>query len=143
MEVSACQGSAQAVNFLEHVQCKVTLTHVPRGGLRILLTSPSGTVSTLLFERPKDVLGSSFDRWPFMSVHFWGERPGGVWNLTVVTTETAGQRADGELKEWQLILYGTEEEPVRLKPPEEQQVRGDGGGGEGSRVGTVMQRKGR
>ena len=128
MEVSACQGSAQAVNFLEHVQCKVTLSHVPRGGLRILLASPSGTVSTLLFERPQDVLGSSFDRWPFMSVHFWGERPEGVWNLTVVNTKPAAARADGVLKEWQLILYGTEQEPVRLRPPETQQV-GDGTAG--------------
>ncbi|MFO0089394.1 MAG: proprotein convertase P-domain-containing protein [bacterium] len=35
------------------------------------LTSPSGTQSVLLFERPRDVLDSSFDDWPFMSVHFW------------------------------------------------------------------------
>ncbi|XP_043199028.1 furin-like protease 2 [Amphibalanus amphitrite] len=130
MEVNACQGSPQSVNFLEHVQCKVTLTHVPRGGLRILLSSPSGTVSTLLFERPQDVLGSSFDRWPFMSVHFWGERPEGVWNLTVVNTKAAASAgtssSDSVLKEWQLILYGTEQEPVHLTPAE--QGTGSNGG---------------
>jgi len=32
-----------------------------------------GTTSTLLFERPRDVLNSNFDDWPFLSVHFWGE----------------------------------------------------------------------
>ena len=48
------------------------------------LTSPSGTQSVLLFERPRDVLDSSFDEWPFMSVHFWGERAAGRWKLEVL-----------------------------------------------------------
>ena len=105
MPVTACGDSRQAVNFLEHVQCKVSLTYVPRGNLRILLTSPSGTVTTLLFERPRDVTGSSFDRWPFMSVHFWGERPEGVWNLTIINTHTRAPKTKGVLKEWQLIRF--------------------------------------
>lgn len=121
MPVTACGDSRQAVNFLEHVQCKVTLTYVPRGNLRILLTSPSGTVTTLLFERPRDVTGSSFDRWPFMSVHFWGERPEGVWNLTVINTHTRAPKTKGVLKEWQLIFYGTETQPIQLQRRGEQQ----------------------
>jgi hypothetical protein len=38
----------------------------------------------LLFERPRDVLDSSFDDWPFMSVHFWGERASGRWKLEIL-----------------------------------------------------------
>ncbi|XP_043231363.1 furin-like protease 2 [Amphibalanus amphitrite] len=120
MPVTACGDSRQAVNYLEHVQCKVTLDYVPRGNLRILLTSPSGTVTTLLFERPRDVTGSSFDRWPFMSVHFWGERPEGVWNLTIINTHTRAPKTKGVLKEWQLIFYGTETQPIQLRPRQEQ-----------------------
>lgn len=61
----------------------------PRGNLRLLLTSPMGTTSTLLFERPRDVLSSSFDDWPFLSVHFWGEKADGRWTLQVIN---AGNR---------------------------------------------------
>lgn len=48
-----------------------------------------GTTSTLLFERPRDVVSSNFDDWPFLSVHFWGERAEGRWTLQVVN---AGNR---------------------------------------------------
>ena len=48
------------------------------------LTSPSGTQTVLLFERPRDVLDSSFEDWPFMSVHFWGERAAGRWKLEIL-----------------------------------------------------------
>ncbi|XP_037079924.1 furin-like protease 2 [Pollicipes pollicipes] len=121
MPVTACSQTRQAVNYLEHVQCKVTLTYVPRGDLRILLTSPAGTVTTLLFERPRDVTGSSFDRWPFMSVHFWGENPRGVWNLTIINRHMRKPKTKGILKEWQLIFYGTEQQPIQLRPRDAQQ----------------------
>ena len=39
-------------------QCKISLTYVPRGNLMLVLTSPSGSRSTLLFPRPRDTLGS-------------------------------------------------------------------------------------
>lgn len=68
---------------------KVSLRFFPRGNLRLLLTSPMGTTSTLLFERPRDVLSSSFDDWPFLSVHFWGEKADGRWTLQV---NNAGNR---------------------------------------------------
>lgn len=55
MDVNGCAGTINEVRFLEHVQCKITLRFFPRGNLRILLTSPMGTTSTLLFERPRDV----------------------------------------------------------------------------------------
>ncbi|OXU27895.1 hypothetical protein TSAR_015547 [Trichomalopsis sarcophagae] len=67
----------------------VSLRFFPRGNLRLLLTSPMGTTSTLLFERPRDVLNSNFDDWPFLSVHFWGEKAEGRWTLQVIN---AGSR---------------------------------------------------
>ena len=51
----------------------------------IELTSPSGTMSTLLGQRDNDYSSSGFINWPFMSVMFWGENPSGEWNLTVTT----------------------------------------------------------
>jgi len=42
-----------------------------------------------------------------------------VWNLTIVNAR--GSKVPGVLKEWQLILYGAEEEPIRLKPADEAQ----------------------
>ena len=83
MNVNGCNNTLNEVQYLEHVQCKVTLRFFPRGNLRILLTSPAGTTSTLLFERSRDVISSNFDDWPFMSVHFWGERPHGKWKLRI------------------------------------------------------------
>ena len=107
VETDACIGSAHEIRFLEHVQCRISLRFAPRGNLRIRsvynyynwtsflsafiytlafyrLTSPSGTQTVLLFERPRDVLDSSFDDWPFMSVHFWGERAAGRWKLEIL-----------------------------------------------------------
>lgn len=68
---------------------QVSLRFFPRGNLRLLLTSPMGTTSTLLFERPRDVLSSNFDDWPFLSVHFWGEKADGRWTLQIIN---AGNR---------------------------------------------------
>ena len=79
LEVS-CQDK---VNFLEHVQAKVTLTANRRGDLHIYLTSPSGTKANLLAQRPMDNSRSGFQNWPFMSVHTWGENPNGLWKLEV------------------------------------------------------------
>nr|CAD7461033.1 unnamed protein product [Timema tahoe] len=115
MDVTGCSGTLSEVQFLEHVQCRVTMRFLPRGNLRLVLTSPSGTSSTLLFERPRDVLSASFDDWPFLSVHFWGEGVEGRWTLQVVNG--GGQKAEqpGLLKKWQLIFYGTSTDPIRLK----------------------------
>lgn len=47
--VEHCKG----VNYLEHVQAKITLTTQRRGDIQIILTSPAGTRVTLLTERYK------------------------------------------------------------------------------------------
>lgn len=85
------------------------------GNLRILLTSPMGTTSTLLFERPRDVTNSNFDDWPFLSVHFWGEKSEGRWTLQILNAGNRHVNQPGVLKKWQLIFYGTQTNPIRLR----------------------------
>lgn len=72
-----------SVNFLEHVQAKISLSASRRGDIKIDLTSPSGTKSTLLAPRTQDNSHTGFNVWPFMTVHMWGERPFGIWQLTI------------------------------------------------------------
>lgn len=115
MDVNGCAGTINEVRFLEHVQCKITLRFFPRGNLRIMLTSPMGTVSTLLFERPRDLVKSNFDDWPFLSVHFWGEKAEGRWTLQVINGGRRQVNQPGILSKWQLIFYGTQTNPIRLK----------------------------
>ncbi len=71
------------MRYLEHVQAKVTLTATRRGDIHVYLTSPSGTRSTLLAQRPMDNSRSGFQNWPFMTVHSWGENPNGEWRLEI------------------------------------------------------------
>ncbi|XP_034935212.1 furin-like protease 2 [Chelonus insularis] len=115
MDVSGCAGTINEVRFLEHVQCKISLRFFPRGNLRLLLTSPMGTVSTLLFERPRDVLSANFDDWPFLSVHFWGEKADGRWTLQIINAGIRRVNTAGILKKWQLIFYGTASNPIRIR----------------------------
>lgn len=100
LHVKECSG----VNFLEHVQAKVSLMAARRGDLQIQLTSPQGTKSTLLAKRPHDVSKAGFNQWPFMSVHTWGERPHGTWKLEI---HNEGRYFD-TLEDWKLIFFGTE-----------------------------------
>ncbi|XP_034833385.1 furin-like protease 2 isoform X2 [Maniola hyperantus] len=115
MDVNGCSGTVNEVRYLEHVQCKISLRFFPRGNLRILITSPMQTTSTLLFERPRDVISSNFDDWPFLSVHFWGERAEGRWTLQIVNAGNRHVNQPGILKKWQLIFYGTATDPIRLR----------------------------
>lgn len=71
------------MHFLEHVQSKISLSASRRGDIKIDLISPSGTKSTLLAPRTHDNSHAGFQVWPFMTVHMWGERPFGIWQLTI------------------------------------------------------------
>lgn len=115
MDVNACLGTLNEVRYVEHVQCKLSLRFFPRGNLRILLTSPLGTTSTLLFERPRDVVSSNFDDWPFLSVHYFGEKVEGRWTLQIINGGNRHVNQPGILKKWQLIFYGTSTNPIRLR----------------------------
>jgi len=116
MNSDGCAGTINAVNHLEHIQCKLTLHYIPRGNIMVVITSPSGTRSTLLFPRPRDTLGQRFDSWPFLSVHFWGESPVGRWTLEVINMgpDRPPRAGQGLLHKWQMIFYGTEHNPIRL-----------------------------
>lgn len=112
-----CQGQATEVQFLEHVQCQVTLHFAPRGALAIHLTSPQGTRSTVLPRRPNDMSAQGFTDWPLLSVHFWGEDPRGDWTLEIENSGNPYNRElnGGNLVSWSLVLHGTKENPVHLK----------------------------
>jgi len=99
---NACAGLSTEVSQLEHVQAILTISHSQRGALRIDLTSPSGTKSSLLTERPSDKSKNGFDRWSFLTVHMWGEQAVGKWVLTIDTTAGTGM-----LSYFELVFYGT------------------------------------
>ncbi|XP_055541572.1 furin-like protease 1, isoforms 1/1-X/2 isoform X2 [Wyeomyia smithii] len=111
LTVEHCMG----VNYLEHVQAKITLTSQRRGDIQIFLTSPSGTRVTLLTPRSHDLSRSGFNQWPFMSVHTWGEAPHGTWQLEI---HNEGRLLGYSLiRGWSLILYGTTGPPDPNDPP--------------------------
>ena len=76
-----------SIQYLEHVVVTMNIfTNIgSRGDIRIELTSPSGTLSTLLSHRDNDGSSGGYIDWSFMSVMFWGEDPTGVWSLNVIT----------------------------------------------------------
>uniref|UniRef100_G3P326 Neuroendocrine convertase 2 n=1 Tax=Gasterosteus aculeatus aculeatus TaxID=481459 RepID=G3P326_GASAC len=106
----ACQGKDNFVRYLEHVQAVVTVNASRRGDLNVNMTSPMGTKSILLSRRPRDDDSKvGFDKWPFMTSHTWGEDPRGTWVLEVGFQGEEPQR--GALKEWTLMLHGTQSAP--------------------------------
>uniref|UniRef100_A0A672R446 Neuroendocrine convertase 2 n=2 Tax=Sinocyclocheilus grahami TaxID=75366 RepID=A0A672R446_SINGR len=106
----ACQGKDNFVRYLEHVQAVITINASRRGDLNVNMTSPMGTKSILLSRRPRDDDAKvGFDKWPFMTTHTWGEDPRGTWLLEVGFQGEAPQ--SGVLKEWTLMLHGTQSAP--------------------------------
>ena len=83
--------------------------HPRRGDIKIELTSPQGTVSTLLPYRNYDFVNEEgYSDWPFMSVQHWGEEPSGTWKLTVTFKSSAGHvRVSGI----SMTLHGTQTIP--------------------------------
>ncbi|KAI1301502.1 Furin-like protease 2 [Halotydeus destructor] len=111
LSTKACQGTSNEIKYLEHVQARLTLQFKPRGNLKITLISPSGTPSDLLLPRPRDLDESSFNNWPFLSVHFWGEQPQGTWKLYIKSEGSRPSRWPGKLISWSLVFFGTVEKP--------------------------------
>ncbi|EPQ08085.1 Proprotein convertase subtilisin/kexin type 4 [Myotis brandtii] len=113
-KVSACAGRANYIRSLEHVQVQLSLSYSRRGDLEISLTSPMGTRSTLVAIRPYDVSGQGYNKWIFMSTHFWDEDPQGLWTLGL---ENKGYYFNtGTLYRYTLLLYGTAED-MTVRPP--------------------------
>ncbi|XP_050403220.2 furin-like protease kpc-1 isoform X2 [Patella vulgata] len=113
----ACDGMANGVKFLEHVQVIIALTHKRRGDVIIYITSPSGTKSKLLPKRPNDRQEGEFKNWPFLSVHFWGEDPNGRWTLEIEDAKSYNPHGTtgGVLRSWSIVFHGTATQPINLK----------------------------
>uniref|UniRef100_A0A8B9ZFN4 Neuroendocrine convertase 2 n=1 Tax=Anas platyrhynchos TaxID=8839 RepID=A0A8B9ZFN4_ANAPL len=110
LTTDACEGKENFVRYLEHVQAVITVNSTRRGDLNINMTSPMGTKSILLSRRPRDDDSKvGFDKWPFMTTHTWGEDPRGTWVLEIGFVGGVPQR--GVLKEWTLMLHGTQSAP--------------------------------
>uniref|UniRef100_A0A8C6KVW4 Proprotein convertase subtilisin/kexin type 5a n=1 Tax=Nothobranchius furzeri TaxID=105023 RepID=A0A8C6KVW4_NOTFU len=113
-QTTGCSSEAlQRVVYVEHVVIRVTIAHGRRGDLSITLTSPSGTVSQLLLNRPLDNSTEGFQNWDFMTAHCWGEQAVGEWTLKIKDTPSRRQEAT-MLKKWSLVIYGTAEQPDHM-----------------------------
>ena len=86
INTTACEGTDNHIQYLEHVLAKVSLTFDKRGALEIRLTSPRNTESTLLQPRRGDQTRGGFREWPFLSTHYWGEKASGVWTMEIENT---------------------------------------------------------
>ena len=87
--------------------------HPRRGDIKIELTSPRGTVSTLLPYRNYDFVNEEgYSDWPFMSVQHWGENPVGTWTLKITfrSSSSAWVAASGI----SMILHGTATVPLSV-----------------------------
>ena len=85
------------------MQAVITVQSNSRGTLVVYLRSPQGTNSTLLDKRILDQSSESFNKWPFTSVHMWGEVPQGTWILEIKNnaknSECPRRCADGAIGE--------------------------------------------
>jgi len=108
LQVNECTG----IKSLEHVVAKIHVSAgKKRGDLKIILTSPSGTRSVLLDNRPHDYTSSAFVDWPFMSVHSWGEDPTGTWKLEIHNNAYTKWQSDAKFYRMALVLYGIKFDP--------------------------------
>ncbi len=117
--------------FLEHVVVDFTAIFEKRGErfangsmrgkLLVYLQSPSGTLSTLLLERPFDKRPQSYKKWPLMSLHFWGENPTGEWLLSVANANIVKESEPEHVavKIRKVVFYGTSTVPEAVSriPP--------------------------
>ena len=100
--------------MVENVELGIDLSHQRMGDLIITLTSPNGTVSTLMDrptvndERPFGLSGQDSGvpthlLWDFSSVQFWGEEATGTWTISV--TDVRAEQT-GTIKSLSLRVYG-------------------------------------
>ena len=79
-----------------------------RGDIAVHLTSPSGTVSTLLGYRVADDSQEGYINWPFMSVMFWGENASGEWTFRITSDSSSTSVRMSGLK---IHFYGVSQVP--------------------------------
>lgn len=90
-----------SITKLEHVVLQVNMTTENRGGIKMTLISPAGTISVLMPFRKKDKANSTIT-FGFLTVMTWGENPMGNWTLYVTANDSKI-----ELTNFELQLYGT------------------------------------
>ncbi|GAB6028003.1 Neuroendocrine convertase 1 [Chamberlinius hualienensis] len=109
-DASNCVGNgSDKVNYLEHVQLKISANYSRRGALKMDLISPLETRSTLLYPRVADKSVRGLKEWNFMSLRFWGENPSGKWTLIVL--DETGEFNKGVIIKSELLLRGTSDMP--------------------------------
>jgi len=103
---------SQAIE-VERVEVTLMVTHTFVGDLSVLLTSPSGTTSSLLWrpqQNPLSAYGTNQDniQFTFNTVLNWGESSIGNWSLLVLDLATGDF---GKLDSWTLNLIGKPASP--------------------------------
>ena len=83
IQVSVTDPCLSRVDFIESVELQVQLRHASRGQVVIRLRDPHGTVSKLSEPRPDYHQNYPPNGWAFGSLRHWGERPQGIWTVTV------------------------------------------------------------
>ena len=104
--------------YLEHIVVNITfeIINLPdgrRGDIKIVLTSPSGTDSTLLGYCSLDDGGPGYYYWPFMSVMFWGENPTGKWTVSIIPLNSSVTQVNATVFSFE--FYGTSEIPQAVQ----------------------------
>ena len=100
-------------SVVERVDVRVNIKHGFVGDLSVMLVSPSGTVSFLVW-RPAQgalsVFGSSQDdiQFTFDTVLCWGEDSAGTWTLQVVDNQDDDV---GMLLDWSITVVGHKQSP--------------------------------
>ena len=84
MNATACYGTNDYVKYLEHTQIELELSCSNISEISINLISPRRTKDSLLTKVTTSRVAYTNLQWTFMTVHFWGEDPEGVWRLNLV-----------------------------------------------------------
>jgi subtilisin family serine protease len=85
----------------EHLGVRLRTDHSRRGDLRITLTSPQGTRSTL--QHPNRDASPGPTDWTYYSVRYLGETSSGLWTVAIADEVATGT---GRVQETELILRG-------------------------------------
>ncbi|XP_055335787.1 neuroendocrine convertase 1-like [Paramacrobiotus metropolitanus] len=112
VRTQACHESGNEINYLEHVETVLSLSHPKRGAVRIFLESPMGTRTLIAPRRDADVAPDGLNGWSFVSVHNWGENPRGMWTVIM---ESHANQSIGSLHSLRLIFHGTKQEPASTR----------------------------
>ena len=92
LQVSASDPCMAKIDFIESVTLRVQLRHTYRGQVVVHLRDPHGTTSKLAEPHPDYHQNYPPNGWPFNSVRHWGERPHGIWTVTVYDAHADSHR---------------------------------------------------